>query len=148
MNLSAEEVALVLDPEWRQGIRVGQTTTSPPPVYDHRVQAVFDPGDATGFVYTIGMPRQELFALNVPREWAESVAGCMNFISSRQVSESQTVQSGDDLIFQLRGLEGRTDLMTTHLVQMDPSAEVLELYPIFGWRRSDACVEREEARGE
>lgn len=73
----------------------------------------------------------------------------MNFLSSRQVSESQTVQSGD-LLFQLRGLEGRTDLMSTHLCQMDPSAEVLELYPFLGLRRIDGleCVEREEAGGE
>ena len=35
--------------------------------YDHEVLAVFNPGDATGFVYTTGMhPKFELFALDVP----------------------------------------------------------------------------------
>ena len=100
--------------------------------YDHQVLAIFDPCDATGFMYTVGMPRQELFALNVPRGWVNEVCSTMNFLSERLMSEDEGVQSGD-LTFHLRGLEGRTSLMNTHLVQMDPSAEVLELCPIYGW---------------
>ena len=108
--------------------------------YDHRVMAIFNPGDATGFMYTVGMPHQELFALNVPRGCANEVCSTINFLSRRLLSENDGVQSGD-FSFHLRGLEGRTPLMKTHLVQMDPSAEVLELCPIFGWpeRSVDPC---------
>ena len=123
---------------------------SSPPDYNHIIKCVFDPGDPIGFMYTVGMPRQELFALNVPRSWVKNVACCMNFLSTRQVSESQTVQSGG-VMYLLRGLEGREDLMSTHLCQLEGSAEVLELFPFLGWRRTDdflECVEREGAEGE
>ena len=105
--------------------------------YEHTVMAIFNPGEPTGFLYTVGMPRQELFALNVPRALAKDVCSTMNFLSKRFIYAEESVQSGD-LLFHLRRLEGtrRKSLIKTHLLQilqMNRFAEVLELCPINGW---------------
>ena len=78
-----------MDIRFEAPICVAITTTMP---YDHRVIAVFDPGDAKGFMYTVGMPRQELFALNVPRGWVKEVCSTMNFLSERLMSEDEGVK--------------------------------------------------------
>ena len=111
--------------------------------YQHRVMAIFNPGEPTGFVYTVGMPRQELFALNVPRSCVNEVCSTMNFLSKRRLFADEGVQSGD-LLFHLRELKGarRTALMKTHLCQMDPLATVLELCPLNGWpEAAGSCVD-------
>ena len=102
--------------------------------YDHEVLAVFNPGDATGFVYTTGMhPKFELFALDVPYDLAYEVCRIMNFLSRRIVLPNQTAQSGD-LIYYLSPVcaEHRAELMETHLVQMRSDAQILQLCPIGG----------------
>ena len=103
--------------------------------YQHLVQVVIDPGDATGFMYTVGMPRQELFALDVPRACVKDVFGLMNHLSERCLSPGEGAQSGDKTPFHLRRLKGkrRKELMKTHLCRMEPTSVVLELCPIHGW---------------
>jgi hypothetical protein len=105
--------------------------------YDHKVHIIFDPCDATGFVYTAGMhPKFELFALGVPYGLADEVCRIMNFLSQRTVRPNQTAQSGH-LIYYLRPVcapQGyREELMETRLTQMRPDAKILQLCLIGGW---------------
>ena len=113
-------------------------------VYDHEVLAIFDPGDATGFIYTVGMhPKFELFALDVPYDLVDQICILMNFLSRRIVLPNQTAQSGD-LIFYLSPVrdERRAELMETRLVQMRPDAKILRLCPIGGWPEAEAAARR------
>ena len=103
--------------------------------YDHKVLAIFNPSDATGFVYTVGMyPMFELFALDVPYHLVNEVCSLMNFLSRRIMLPKQTAQHGD-LIFYISPVcaERRAELMETHLLRMQPDAKILELCPISGW---------------
>ena len=111
--------------------------------YQHTVTAIFNPGEPTGFLYTVGMPRQELFALNVPRAFVHDVCSTMNVLSERRLFPDEGVKSGG-LLFHLRELEGarRTALMKTHLCQMDSLAVVLELCPLNAWPEAvGPCVD-------
>ena len=59
----------------------------------------------------------------------------MNFLSTRDLSLSESVQSVSKIRFHLRTLTGarKKELMKTHLCRMDSRAQVLELCPIDGW---------------
>ena len=63
---------------------------TPPPVYEHRVCLIFNPGAERGFVYTSGLAC-EFFAVDVPVHMAKDVAGMMNFLSARAVHAEECV---------------------------------------------------------
>ena len=99
--------------------------------YQHTVVAVYNPEDAMGFLYTVGLHEQgrnELFALNVPRGMATLVADSMNFLSTRTVLPNQTALCGPMLCRILPvSNKSRKQLMRSHLCQMDKAADVLAL---------------------
>ena len=58
----------------------------------------------------------------------------MNFLSRRIVLPNQRIAQSGDLIYYLSPVctEHRAELMETHLVQMHPNAQILQLCPIGG----------------
>jgi hypothetical protein len=107
----------------------------------HRVLAIFDPGKATGFVYTTGMHPFELFALDVPYHLVKELCRLMNFLSQRIVLPNQTAQSGNQIYYLTPVCAARrTELMETHLLQMRPDAKMLQICPLSGWPDAEATA--------
>ena len=108
---------------------------TPPPMYEHRVCLIFNPGAERGFVYTSGLAC-EFFALDVPVHMAKDVAGMMNFLSARAVHAEEVCRDeGNGQLYRLHavGAKRRRQLMRSHLTQITPGATVLQLVPIGGW---------------
>jgi len=101
----------------------------------HMIQAVFDPGEDEGFVYTYGASPEFLID-DVPRERTEDVANLMNFLvdrvrSGHPVITGHTVQS-QGLMFvaaKLRDLELR-EALANKCVMCRSDADVVLLQPV------------------
>ena len=109
--------------------------------FSHIVRAVSNPGDATGFVYTVGLHAQgkaELYALNVPVGLIREVARIMNGLSDRRVKPHDAVTTdgptGELIRYRLRPPGSKlAKLKRTHLLGFHRNAEALELKPDAGW---------------
>ena len=125
----------------------------------HTVRGVFDPGDAFGYVYTVGVtaPTEasvmeptpallgvELFAAKVLRAKGEAVCKLMNFLVRRMeeghhVGHGQTVQS-HGLAIALRRLDPqqRAAAKDEYDLFLPDGAGLLQLEPMFPSRDADA----------
>ena len=108
--------------------------------YAHTVRAVSDPGDATGFAYTIGLHAQgkaELFAMAVPVGLIPEVARIVNGLSERSVKPHDAVTAdgpnGELVRYRLRPPRNLAKLKRSHLLGIHRGAEALELVPDAGW---------------
>lgn len=118
--------------------------------YAHTVRAVSDPGDATGFAYTIGLHAQgkaELFATAVPVGLIPEVARIVNGLSERSVKPHDAVTAdgpNSELVrYRLRPPRNLAKLKRTHLLGLHRGAEALELVPDAGWPEAPApCAGR------
>ena len=107
--------------------------------YAHSVRAVSDPGDATGFAYTVGLHAQgkaELFAMAVPVGLIPEVARIMNGLSERSVNphDAVTADGPNELVrYRLRPPRNLAKLKRSHLLGIHRAAEAFELVPDAGW---------------
>ena len=110
--------------------------------YAHTVRAVSDPGDATGFAYTVGLHAQgkaELFAMAVPVGLIPEVARIMNGLSERSVKphDAVTADGANELVrYRLRPPRNLAKLKRSHLLGIHRGAEALELAPDAGWPKA------------
>ena len=112
--------------------------------YKHEVYSIFDPAkpDENVFMYTVGLypERQELCALNVPRNCVDEVGRMMNYLSTRTLLPGQTAcfnyhikpdESADmSFVLDKPSNAGRKRLINKYLLQVNRFAQVLELVPI------------------
>ena len=115
-----------------------------PVKYPHTVLAVYNPGDAIGFLYTKGLTtvgKKEICAFQVPRSSVQEVHRLINFLSTRDYNENEGIDS-EGVLFKLHSVKGPrlASLRRTHLCQMDSGAKVLELKPLCCWMQGHGTV--------
>merc|ERR1712161_131100 len=101
------------------------------------IQAVFDPGDKIGFVYSYDNPHKThrvFIARDVPRSKVDYLCATLHFLSSRTIIEDgQTVMS-NGFHFLTRVVEGteKMELFETHVTtNTRPNMPLFELIPRF-----------------
>ena len=112
--------------------------------YPHVVHAIYNPGDAIGFLYTtglVGVGKKEICAIDVPRSSVKEVHRLINFLSTRDYNENEGIDS-EGVLLKLHAVTGPrlVSLRRTHLCQMDDRAEVLELKPLCCWMQGHGTV--------
>ena len=105
--------------------------------YPHTVHAVYNPGDAIGFLYTNGLAavgKKEICAFRVPRTSALEVHHLINVLSTRDYNAGEGIDS-EGVLLKLHSVKRPrlASLRRTHLCQMADDAEVLELKPLCCW---------------
>ena len=93
------------------------------------IQAVFDDGDHTGFLYTIGRGAIELFVRDVQRADVKLVAGFVNFLGQRPLKDGELCKKDDDHCYKLKlhGREASNSLHENTTCQMAKKSRVMEL---------------------
>ena len=98
------------------------------------VNAIFDPGDKIGFMYTMGrakLGKPELFVRDVPFAKGRELCGALNHWGMQDLSNSSTVVC-PDFFFTVTHHDKKTSkkLVQSHLCQCKPKALVTELFPV------------------
>ena len=101
--------------------------------FEHLIQAVYDPGEDEGFVYTVGASPEFLIE-DVPREHVRTAAATLNYLvdqarSGNPVATGHTVRSAEGFVFvaeQLSGVALR-DALGTRCTRCQRGASVVLL---------------------
>jgi len=96
----------------------------------HTIQAVFDPGDEVGWMYTVGLHKQgkpELYAADVPRWMIDSAAGALNYFAECGLPGEAFQSSGLGLTTKELASPGK--LLADKMCHCDPRARVIQLTP-------------------
>ena len=97
--------------------------------YAHEVVAVYGPGASHGFLYTAGL-HTEFFCIDVPYENARDVAGMMNFLSERNVTNGQRCHRFSDQRFFTHLVDPSAhDEIRTHMCTASTGSRFIELVP-------------------